>query len=181
MNPHSNILVIGASGGCGLFGLLLAKKFGGKVTGVCSGKNFEKVQKLKPDNMIDYTSKNFLDGIKNEKFDIIYDTVTSPEDSDQKIIYKPFLKEEGKYVGINGSPIEFMRSILGLGFYNQHKVALLKWSNELLQTVRDAVNQDNIDLFVDRVFEFKESDVWEAFKLQKSRRAKGKIIIKIDG
>lgn len=163
-----------------MFGVLLAKKFGGKVTGVCSGKNFEKVKKLKPDNMIDYTALNFLDGIKNEKFDIIYDTVTSPEDSDQKIVYKPFLKEGGKYVAINGGPLEFMRAIFGLGFYKQHKVTLLKWSNGLLQAVRDAVNQDIIDLFVDRVFEFNENDVREAFKVQKSRRAKGKIIIKID-
>ena len=163
-----------------MFGVLLAKKFGGKVTGVCSGKNFEKVQKLKPDNMIDYATPNFLDGIKKEKFDIIYDTVTSPEDSDQKIVYKPFLKEGGKYVAINGNPFEFMRSILGLGFYKQHKVALLKWSTELLQTVRDAVNQDNTELFIDRVFEFNEKDVREAFLLQKSRRAKGKIIIRIN-
>ncbi len=40
----SSVLVIGASGGCGLAGIQLAVAMKAKVVGICSGKNFEFVK-----------------------------------------------------------------------------------------------------------------------------------------
>lgn len=86
-----NVLVIGASGGCGIFGVQLAKKyFGTTVTGVCSAKNVDFVKGLGADNVLDYTQKGFLEELdkKNVRYDVIYDTVSSYEDPDQEIIFR---------------------------------------------------------------------------------------------
>jgi NADPH:quinone reductase-like Zn-dependent oxidoreductase len=98
---NKKVLIIGGSGGCGNLGIQIAKYYNSKVYAVCSNKNINYVKSLGADIIIDYTKKDFLDDLKNEKFDLIYDTVTSMEDENQEIIYRKFLKSDGKYVAIN--------------------------------------------------------------------------------
>lgn len=67
------VLVIGASGAVGTAAVQLAKYFGARVTGVCSGANTDLVRSLGADDVIDYTQEDFA--LRNERWDIILDTV----------------------------------------------------------------------------------------------------------
>lgn len=54
LRPGQRVLVNGASGGVGAFGVLLAKLFGARVTGVCSAPKRNFVSSLGADEVLDY-------------------------------------------------------------------------------------------------------------------------------
>lgn len=184
IKTNSNVLIIGASGGCGLLGTVIAKKIGARVVGVCSGKNFDRVKEFGANLVIDYTKENFLNEIKNEKFDIIFDTVTSPFDTDQFPIFRRFLKEDGRFIAINGNAFGFFRGIIGKVLFDfpidKHYLVLLDWNNKDLSTVRNFINKEYAEKLIDSEFLLNQKDVENAFDKLKSRRAKGKIVIKIE-
>ena len=66
------VLVIGAGGGVGTLAVQIAKSFGAKVTGVCSGSKVDLVRSVGADEVIDYTREDFADGTR--RWDAIVDT-----------------------------------------------------------------------------------------------------------
>lgn len=73
-NPvrEEKILVIGASSGCGISFIQLAKLAGHHVTGVCSTRNVPIVQELGADEVVDYTNTAVA---HCGKFDVVFDCV----------------------------------------------------------------------------------------------------------
>lgn len=179
IKSNANVLIIGGSGGTGRFAVAIAKHNKARVLAVCSTLNVEDVYKIGADKVLDYTKPNYLQEIKDEKFDIIYDTVTSPEDIDQTPIFKPFLKENGRFIAINGRPITFIRGILFNIPIDRHYILLLKWNRKDLETVAEIMSEIGMELMVDSVYNFNQQDIEKAFERQKSRRAKGKIILTV--
>jgi NADPH:quinone reductase-like Zn-dependent oxidoreductase len=178
------VLIIGASGGCGSFGVEIAKYYGATVFGVCSSRNVDFVKSLGADKVLDYSKNDYLEEIKNEKFDLIYDTVTSPEDPDQEPVYRRFLKEDGKWVAINGSVPNFTKGILRtFAKINLEKkdfhVTLLNWNTEDLTELARMSEENKLKTHF-KTFKLEKKDVDEAFDLLKSRRTVGKLVFEID-
>jgi NADPH:quinone reductase-like Zn-dependent oxidoreductase len=72
VQPGQSVLVIGAAGGVGTLTVQIAKAFGARVTGVCSGPKADLVRSLGADDVIDYTREDFADGTR--RWDVIIDT-----------------------------------------------------------------------------------------------------------
>ena len=66
------VLVIGAAGAVGSFGVQLAKAFGAQVTGVASTTQVDLVRSIGADEVIDYTKEDATDGTR--QWDLIIDT-----------------------------------------------------------------------------------------------------------
>jgi NADPH:quinone reductase-like Zn-dependent oxidoreductase len=73
-------LVIGASGGCGLAAVSLARALGAaEIIGVCSGKNRKIVLERGATSVLDYSTTDlnaeFAVGMK-QSFDVVYDAAS---------------------------------------------------------------------------------------------------------
>ncbi len=102
-------LIYGASGSVGSYAVQLAKYFGAAVTGVCSAANFEMVQSLGADSVIDYASADFTQG--TQTYDVIFDAVGKTSQAKLKNV----LAENGVYLSVKGSTSEKLEYLSFLG------------------------------------------------------------------
>jgi NADPH:quinone reductase-like Zn-dependent oxidoreductase len=99
--PEKTVLVNGASGGVGTFAVQLARNLGATVTGVCSTRNAELVQRLGAARVIDYTRTDLTAG--TDRFDVIVDLAGSHRLAAMRRLLTP----DGVYVAStgNGGPL----------------------------------------------------------------------------
>lgn len=69
------VLVVGASGGVGSFAVQIARAYGAEVTGVASTRNVELVRSLGAGDVVDYTTRDVVDG--PDRFDAVIDAAGS--------------------------------------------------------------------------------------------------------
>ena len=73
LSAGARLLIVGASGGVGVYAVQIAKYLGAHVTAVCSGRNAAMVKSLGADEIIDYTQTEFP--AKTGSFDVIFDII----------------------------------------------------------------------------------------------------------
>jgi NADPH:quinone reductase-like Zn-dependent oxidoreductase len=108
IQPGQEILVYGASGSVGTYGVQIAKYYGGEVTGVCSTTNLEMVKSLGADKVIDYKKEDFTQS--GETYDVIFDAVRKISSSD----CKNSLKENGIFLTASSSTSENSEDLIFL-------------------------------------------------------------------
>lgn len=96
VQPGDHVLINGAAGGVGTFAVQIAKALGAEVTAVCSTRNLDMVRALGADNVVDYTTSDFVDG--GRRFDVVFDGVgnRTPEE------FRSTLRPGARFVGVSG-------------------------------------------------------------------------------
>lgn len=115
-----NILINGAGGGMGTFGLQLARLYKAEVTGVDTGEKLQRMKVLGFDHLIDYMKEDFTRGHK--RYDLILDAKTNRPPR----AYQRVLAPKGKYVTVGGSLIRLFQLFAAklMGKKNLHIVSL---------------------------------------------------------
>ncbi|ORX49899.1 GroES-like protein [Hesseltinella vesiculosa] len=192
--PVPKVLVIGASGGVGCFGVQVGKAIGAEVVAICSGKNAEFVKGLGADRVVDYNDPAALDDLatETETYDVLFDLVGGDKYYN-KLVH--ILKRDGVFTTAVG-PSEHMGSehvgfcgMLGtVGWIGRRKLfgarrfkmilslpddkydwAMSKWFPD--QKIKPFVSKENIIAL---------QDVAEAHRRIETHRVTGKIILRVD-
>lgn len=180
IQPGQKVLINGASGGVGTFGVQIARSFGADVTGVCSTGNLELVRSIGADRVIDYTREDFTKGA--ERYDLILDCYATHS----LLAVRRALNPKGTYVGVGG-PVGSMFSLLaGLvkqlalsPFVSQKFVTFMaKPGKADLTTVRDLIKTGKVRPVIDRRYSLSESP--EAIRYLEMGHARGKVVVTVE-
>ena len=177
MKSGDQVLVIGASGGVGSYGVQIAKALGASVAGVCSTTNIELVKNLGADQVIDYKKEKFNDILTG--YDIVLDCVGNESLQSCASI----LKSDGIYITTLPNPktsVEMLTTHLKPPvFVNQQKsiTVFTVPGGSKLEEIRSLIEAGKVRSLVDKVYPLEQAT--QAHDYSKQGRTKGKIVLKV--
>jgi NADPH:quinone reductase-like Zn-dependent oxidoreductase len=180
IRPGQKVLINGASGGVGTFGVQLAKSFGAEVTGVCSTKNVAMVRSIGADHVIDYTQEDFTKS--GEHYDLILDTVGNHTLLENRRALAP----HGIFVIVGGpangqwiGPLMGLIEALMLSPFVSQKFRpfLAELNPEDLRILGDLMQAGKMTPVIDRQYAL--SEVPAAIRYLEAGHARGKVVIKL--
>lgn len=169
------LLINGAGGGVGTFGIQIAKLYGVEVTGVDSTSKLDLMRSMGFDNVIDYTKEDFT---KNGKqYDLILDVKTNRS----MFAYARSLCRYGVYVTVGGSIGRLLQALLLAPWIRitrkKHiRIVALK-TNKDLAYMNKLFESGKLKVVIDGPYELEQFP--EAFRLFGKAAHKGKIVISI--
>ena len=182
IKPGQKVLIIGASGGVGMYAVQIAKSFGAEVTGVCRTAKMEFVRSIGADHVIDYTAGDFTQG--EHQYDLILDTGGNRSLSALRRALTP----NGTLVLIGGETTErvlgalsrSMRALVLSPFVSQRlRMILSITKGHDLQILKELIEAGKVTPVIDRTFPL--SEVPDAIRYLSAGQARGKIVIDVSG
>lgn len=169
------LLINGAGGGVGTFGLQIAQLYGVEVTVVDGPGKLEMLRSLGAVHVIDYTKEDFT---KNgQRYDLILDVKTN-----RPIFhYLRALNPKGIYVTVGGSMARLFQALLlmpWLSVFSQKKVRIVVLKpNKDLVYMNELFQAGKVKPVIDGPYMLE--DVPDAFRLFGKGDHKGKIVISV--
>jgi NADPH:quinone reductase-like Zn-dependent oxidoreductase len=169
------LLINGAGGGVGTFGVQIAKLYGVEVTGVDSTSKMDMMRSLGFDHVIDYTKEDFTRN--GRRYDLILDVKTNRSIFD----YTRALSENGIYVTVGGSLSRLFQALILAPFISLTRrkyirIVNLKPNKDLLY-MNEMFSTGKIRPLIDGPYKLEE--IQKAFALFGRSDHKGKIVVTI--
>ena len=172
IKPGMKVLVNGASGAVGTFGVQLARHFGAQVTAVTSAGNAELVRGLGADTVFDYAAEDFsLSGVR---YDVIMDTV----DTVSVAQFRRASTADGTLLAVNGGGGMFLRAPMQ-PLFGKRRIAVGMATETLddLEIISSLAASGAIRATIDRRVPL--ARIAEAHALVDSGRKRGAVVVDV--
>ncbi len=164
------VLVNGAGGSIGTFGVQIAKAMGAEVTAVDSTIKKEMLLQIGADHFFDYTKEDFAKS--GQKYDVIFDIVA-------KSSYTNCIKVlnlKGRYLIANPRISDMLRSILTSMFTDKTAVFIFaEEKEEELLALKRMIEENKIKSTVDKIYSLEQ--VAEAHRRVETEQRLGVVVI----
>ncbi len=172
------VLVNGASGGVGSFGIQIAKAQGAYVAAICSTKKIEAVKSWGADEVVDYKKKDSIKALIGKEFDAVFDTASFECPGR----YKQILNKDGKYVLVGGDFYNMLR-LKFLGRFSRGSQKFMAVTQKVtvttnIKTVLKMIADKKITPAIQKVIPLQ--DVPGAIHSLEQRTVIGKIVVNLN-
>jgi NADPH:quinone reductase-like Zn-dependent oxidoreductase len=175
LTAGQRVLITGAAGGVGHFGVQIAKHLGAHVVAVCSASNSDFARSLGADEVVDYAKHDFTR--RDDRFDVVFDAACASSFAAARRV----LTESGIYINTGGDAGSLIRTAASAAvarFTSRQRAIPLTLKNgpaiwqRLLELVRKGVLRAHIERSVAM------EEVADAIRTMETGHARGKIVVR---
>lgn len=175
VQPGQKILLNGAGGGVGTFGLQILKPLGVEVTVVDTAAKLDMLRSLGAAHGIDYNEQDFTE--TGERYDLILDTKTN-----RSIFrYLRALNPGGKYITVGGSIPHLLQAFLCsplISLFTNKKVSIVALkANKDLDYMSQLFESGQVRPIIEGPYKLEETP--EAFRIFSRGEHQGKMVITV--
>jgi len=173
VQPGQKVLVVGAGGTIGTFGVQIAKYFGAEVTAVDSTGKLDLLRSIGADHAIDYTQADFTRS--GQTYDVIFDAPGKTSFSRCKKSLEP----NGQFLTANPGMADQLRTVWNV-FSRRRRTAPDSISRryEEFLSLRELIAAGKIKSIIDRTYPMEQAA--EAHRYAESGLKKGNIVITME-
>ncbi len=172
LTAGQTVLIVGASGGVGVYAVQIAKALGADVTAVASGANAALAMDLGADRFVDYKSVELAR--LPEQFDLIFDTVGALDFSTAKGLLRP----AGLFLPLNFGLKDIGPALLpARGNRPRMKLHVNTDTQDHLKTLCEMVEAGALRPVVDQVYPLRA--IAAAYAHVESRHRRGAVVLKV--
>lgn len=166
------ILINGATGGVGHYGIQIAKAKGASVTATCSTLNAELAKKLGADEIMGYAREDLAK--TKRKFDAIFDAYGKMKYEDVCRL----LKRKGIYASTLFMPTSVFSSLfVQLVFRKKLTSSNIRSRPEDYEEIEKLFKENKLKPYIENIFTLDKAA--DAFELAENGKPRGKIIIRV--
>ena len=172
IQPGQKVLIVGAGGSIGTFGVQIAKHFGAEVTAVDREEKFDILRSIGADHLIDYIREDFTRD--DRTYDVIFDAPGKTSYSRCKRSLNP----DGKFLTANPGFSDQIRAIWNVFFRRRREAQETRVPmNDSLVTLLGLMEAGKIKTVIDRTYPLEE--VADAHRFAETGKKKGNIVITV--
>jgi len=166
------VLINGAGGSIGTFGVQYAKSLGAEVTAVDSKGKLDMLREIGADHVVDYTMEDFTKSGKS--YDVIFDVVGKASYSG----CLGSLKQNGRYLIANPRISKIIRGkLISKKTGKRVTTAVAEYKREDLIALKDLIEVGKIKSVIDRRYPLEQ--VAEAHRYVETGQKKGNVVITV--
>jgi NADPH:quinone reductase-like Zn-dependent oxidoreductase len=166
------VLVNGAGGSIGSFGVQIAKAMGAEVTAVDSAIKEDMLRRIGADHFFDYTKEDFTKS--GQTYDVIFDMVAKSSYSECVRTLNP----KGRYLMANPRISDMLRSVLTSKFTDKTAIFVFAGEKEEeLLALKEMIEKDKIKSFIDKIYSLEQAA--EAHRRVETEQRLGPVVISV--